>query len=35
MARFCLATGFKPKDYWDLNLEEYVAILNALEERRN
>jgi hypothetical protein len=33
MARFCLATGFTPKDYWNLTLEELTAFMDALEER--
>jgi hypothetical protein len=33
MARFCLATGFTPETYWKLDLEEYQAFINALEER--
>jgi len=35
MARFCLATGFTPKEYWELTVEEYVAFIDALDERSN
>jgi hypothetical protein len=33
MARFCITTGYTPETYWNLTLEEYQALSNAVEER--
>jgi len=34
MGDFCVATGFTPKQFWDMTLEEYGAIVNALNRRK-
>jgi hypothetical protein len=33
MAEFCIETGFTPEQFWDMTLEEYGAITNALNRR--
>jgi hypothetical protein len=33
MAEFCVATGFTPKVFWELTLEEYGAIVTAVNRR--
>jgi len=33
MAEFCVATGFTPEMFWELTLEEYSAIVMALNRR--
>jgi hypothetical protein len=33
MAEFCVATGFTPEQFWDMTLEEYSAIVTALNRR--
>jgi hypothetical protein len=33
MAEFCIETGFTPEQFWDMTLEEYSAIANALNRR--
>jgi hypothetical protein len=34
MAEFCIETGFTPEQFWDITLEEYSAIVNALNRRK-
>jgi hypothetical protein len=34
MAEFCIETGFTPEQFWDITLEEYGAIVNALNRRK-
>jgi hypothetical protein len=33
MAEFCVETGFTPEQFWDMTLEEYGAVINALNRR--
>jgi hypothetical protein len=33
MGEFCVATGFTPEQFWELTLEEYSAIVTALNRR--
>jgi len=34
MAEFCIETGFTPEQFWDMSLEEYNAIVAALNGRK-
>lgn len=33
MGEFCVATGFTPEQFWELTLDEYSAIVDALNRR--
>jgi hypothetical protein len=33
MARFCVATGYTPKQYYEMTIEQVSAIVDALNER--
>jgi hypothetical protein len=33
MAKFCIETGYTPDQFWDMSLEEYGAIVTALNRR--
>lgn len=33
MARFCLATGYTPAEYWNMEFGDFQAICKALEEQ--
>jgi len=33
MAEFCVETGFTPEMFWELTLEEYGAIVAAVNRR--
>jgi hypothetical protein len=33
MGEFCVETGFTPDQFWELTLEEYGAMVNALNRR--
>jgi len=33
MGEFCAETGFTPDQFWDMTLEEYGAIVTALNRR--
>jgi len=34
MAAFCVETGYTPNQFWDMTLEEYSAIVAALNRRK-
>jgi hypothetical protein len=34
MAKFCLATGYTPQEFWELAYEEYVALVEELNRRK-
>ena len=34
MAVFCLETGYTPDQFWDMTLDEYSAIVTALNRRK-
>jgi hypothetical protein len=34
MAKFCVATGLAPKDFWQLTFEEYGAMIEELNRRK-
>jgi hypothetical protein len=33
MGEFCAQTGYTPEQFWDITLEEYGAIVTALNRR--
>jgi hypothetical protein len=33
MGVFCAETGYTPEQFWDMTLEEYGAIVTALNRR--
>jgi len=33
MGEFCVETGYTPDQFWDMTLEEYGAIVTALNRR--
>jgi len=33
MGEFCAQTGYTPEQFWDMTLEEYGAIVTALNRR--
>jgi hypothetical protein len=33
MAEFCVETGFTPEQFWDTTLDEYTAIIDAVNRR--
>jgi hypothetical protein len=33
MAQFCVETGYTPDQFWDMTLDEYGAIVIALNRR--
>jgi len=33
MADFCVETGYTPDQFWDMTLDEYSAIVTALNRR--
>jgi hypothetical protein len=34
MAKFCLATGISPREFWELTFEEYNAMVEELNRRK-
>jgi len=34
MGEFCAETGFTPQQFWDMTLEEYTAIVTAVNRRK-
>jgi hypothetical protein len=34
MAEFCVATGFTPEQFWELNFSEYHAMVEVLNRRK-
>lgn len=33
MAEFCIATGYTPEQFWELDLEEYSYMVKQLNKR--
>jgi hypothetical protein len=33
MAKFCVATGYTPNEFWELTYEEYVLMVEELNRR--
>jgi hypothetical protein len=34
MARFCIATGYTPQEFYELTYEEYGAMVEELNRRK-
>jgi len=34
MAKFCIATGYTPEQFWELRFEEYSALVEELNRRK-
>jgi hypothetical protein len=34
MAKFCIATGYTPEQFWELTFEEYSALVEELNRRK-
>jgi hypothetical protein len=34
MAKFCVETGYTPEQFWELTFEEYSAMVEELNRRK-